>query len=41
MKAAINHEFKGRLEIQDVDIPEISAKDILVKIHACGVCHTD
>jgi len=41
MKAAVNHQFKGQLEIQDVDIPEISPKDILVKIHACGVCHTD
>ncbi|MEI6894291.1 MAG: alcohol dehydrogenase AdhP [Colwellia sp.] len=41
MKAAVNHKFKGKLEIQDIDIPEISANDVLVKIHACGVCHTD
>jgi len=41
MKAAVNHQFKGQLEIQDIDVPEISSNDVLVKIHACGVCHTD
>lgn len=40
MKAAI---FKGRpkLEIEMIKIPEIGPDDILVKIIACGVCHTD
>ncbi|PKG86004.1 alcohol dehydrogenase AdhP [Colwellia sp. 75C3] len=41
MKAAVNHKFKGKLEIQQLDKPTISSKEILVKIHACGVCHTD
>ncbi|MBU2968265.1 alcohol dehydrogenase AdhP [Pseudoalteromonas sp. C2R02] len=41
MKAAVNHQFKGQLEIQDIDVPEITSNDVLVKIHACGVCHTD
>ncbi len=41
MKAAINHQFKELLEIQDIDKPTIEAKDVLVKVHACGVCHTD
>jgi propanol-preferring alcohol dehydrogenase len=41
MKAAVNHQFKGKLEIQDIEKPTIGVKDILVKIHACGVCHTD
>ncbi len=41
MKAAVNHQFKSQLEIQDIDKPTIGVKDILVKIHACGVCHTD
>ena len=41
MKAAVNHKFKGKLEIQQLDKPTISSKEILVKIHVCGVCHTD
>ncbi|WP_417598932.1 alcohol dehydrogenase AdhP [Oceanospirillum sp.] len=41
MKAAVVNEFKGSLEIKDIPRPEIKAKDVLVKIHACGVCHTD
>ena len=41
MKAAVIHEFKGKLDIIDIPIPEIKPKDVLVKIHACGVCHTD
>lgn len=41
MKAAVNHQFKSRLEIQDIEVPEISSNDVLVKLHACGVCHTD
>jgi len=41
MKAAVNHQFKGKLEIQQLDKPEIDKHDVLVKIHACGVCHTD
>ncbi|OOV87902.1 alcohol dehydrogenase AdhP [Oceanospirillum linum] len=41
MKAAVVNEFKGPLETKDIPRPEIKAKDVLVKIHACGVCHTD
>ena len=41
MKAAVNHQFKGKLKIEQLDKPIISNKDVLVKIHACGVCHTD
>jgi len=41
MKAAIAHQFKAPLEIQDIEVPAVGSKDILVKIHACGVCHTD
>ncbi len=41
MKAAVNHKFKGQLEIQQLDKPVIDKHDVLVKIHACGVCHTD
>jgi propanol-preferring alcohol dehydrogenase len=41
MKAAIVNQFKEKLTIKDVPIPDFGAKDVLVKIHACGVCHTD
>ncbi|TWX67386.1 alcohol dehydrogenase AdhP [Colwellia demingiae] len=41
MKAAVNHQFKGKLEIEQLDKPTISSHEVLVKIHACGVCHTD
>lgn len=41
MKAAVVSEFKGPLEIRDIPLPNIKPRDVLVKIHACGVCHTD
>lgn len=41
MKAAVVNEFKSALEIKDVAIPTIGHGEILVKIEACGVCHTD
>ena len=41
MKAAVISEYHQQLEIKDVDVPELGHGDILVKIKACGVCHTD
>lgn len=41
MKAAVVKEFKQELSIEDVSIPKVGKNDILVKIKACGVCHTD
>lgn len=41
MKAAILYENNKELIIEDVDIPAITDNDILVKVKACGVCHTD
>lgn len=41
MKAAVVHHFKERLTIEDLPVPKLGARDALVKIHACGVCHTD
>ncbi|PTB30932.1 alcohol dehydrogenase AdhP [Photobacterium phosphoreum] len=41
MKAAVAHEFKKKLVIEDVKIPSIGVNDVLVNIKACGVCHTD
>lgn len=41
MKAAVVREFGKPLVIEEVTVPRPQAGDILVKIEACGVCHTD
>ncbi|MFB6363392.1 alcohol dehydrogenase AdhP [Paenibacillus elgii] len=41
MKAAVVNEFHQQLEIKDVPVPEIGHGEVLVKMKACGVCHTD
>jgi alcohol dehydrogenase, propanol-preferring len=41
MKAAVVNQFHQNLEIKELPIPEIGYGEILVKIKACGVCHTD
>jgi alcohol dehydrogenase, propanol-preferring len=41
MKAAVVREFGKPLAIEEVAVPRPRAGQVLVKIHACGVCHTD
>lgn len=41
MKAAVVREFGKPLSIEELAIPDINANQILVKMIACGVCHTD
>ncbi|MGO1400427.1 MAG: alcohol dehydrogenase AdhP [Moraxellaceae bacterium] len=41
MKAAVLHEFNQPLQIEEVDIPTPGAGEIVVKMQASGVCHTD
>lgn len=41
MKAAVVHEFGKPLVIEDVNIPEVPPGQVLVKVVASGVCHTD
>jgi len=41
MKAAVVHAFDQPLRIEDVPVPEAGPGQLLVKIAACGVCHTD
>lgn len=41
MKAAVMTEVGGRLSIQEVDLSEPKANEVLVKILATGVCHSD
>ena len=41
MKAAVVRAFGQPLVIEEVPVPRPGAGDVLVKIEACGVCHTD
>jgi propanol-preferring alcohol dehydrogenase len=41
MKAAVVHAFGQPLEIEEVRIPEVAPGQVLVKVVASGVCHTD
>lgn len=40
MKAAVLHGIDD-LRYEDVDIPQLGANDVLVKVTACGVCGSD
>lgn len=41
MKAAVVNEFKQDLEVKTVSKPKPGPGEALVKMEACGVCHTD
>eukprot|EP01034_Spumella_vulgaris_P009590 gene9590-12158_t len=41
MKAAVVRAFGQPLQIEDVAVPAPGPGQVLVKIAACGVCHTD
>nr|WP_116608867.1 zinc-dependent alcohol dehydrogenase [uncultured Albidiferax sp.] len=41
MKAAVVHAFGQPLQIEEVPLPEVAAGQVLVKVVASGVCHTD
>jgi alcohol dehydrogenase, propanol-preferring len=41
MKAAVVRDFGKPLVIEDVPVPAPGPGEILVKVKACGVCHTD
>ncbi|QHE88890.1 alcohol dehydrogenase AdhP [Hydrogenophaga sp. BPS33] len=41
MKAAVVHAFGQPLQIDEVPIPEVLPGQVLVKVMASGVCHTD
>lgn len=40
MKAAVFYG-KNDLRVEERDIPEIGKNDVLVRVHACGICGTD
>jgi propanol-preferring alcohol dehydrogenase len=41
MKAAVVHAFGQPLRIEEVPVPEVPPGQVLVKVVASGVCHTD
>jgi len=41
MKAAILHDFKQQLSIEDVERPRPAADEVLIQVEACGACHSD
>jgi D-arabinose 1-dehydrogenase-like Zn-dependent alcohol dehydrogenase len=41
MKAAIVPSVNSRWEIQEVPTPEPGPGQVLIKIHASGLCYTD
>jgi propanol-preferring alcohol dehydrogenase len=41
MKAAVLHRIGERLKIEDVPVPQPGHGEVLVKVKACGVCHSD
>ncbi len=41
MKAAVVRAFGKPLAIEEIPVPEPGRGEVLVKVIACGVCHTD
>src|SRR4051812_14598226 len=41
IRAAVLEEFGQPLVVQDVDLAPPGSGEVLVRLHACGVCHTD
>ncbi len=40
MRAAV-YRGESRISVDSIDTPEPGAGEILIRVHACGVCHTD
>jgi S-(hydroxymethyl)glutathione dehydrogenase/alcohol dehydrogenase len=41
IRAAVLEEFGRPLQVQEIDLAEPRAGEVLVRLVACGVCHTD
>lgn len=41
MKAMILKAIRSPLQLEDIPIPKIEPNQLLIKVHACGVCRTD
>src|SRR5947209_7858408 len=41
MKAAVLHELKKPMAVEEVERPRPGNGEVLIKVEACGVCHSD
>ena len=41
VRAAVLEDFGQPLSVQEVDLADPGPGEALVRLHACGVCHTD
>ena len=41
MKAAVAYDAGKALVLEDLTLPAIGPRDVLVRIRASGICHTD
>lgn len=41
MNAAILYTYNTPLKLERVDIPQVGPGEVLIRVRACGVCHTD
>jgi propanol-preferring alcohol dehydrogenase len=41
MRAAVLHDFKQPLSVEQVERPAPAPDEVLIKVEACGVCHSD
>jgi alcohol dehydrogenase, propanol-preferring len=41
LKAAVLHGFGQALRIEEVPDPSLEADEVLIRVEACGVCHSD
>jgi alcohol dehydrogenase, propanol-preferring len=41
MKAAVMHELKKPLAVEEMERPQPGESEVLIKVEACGVCHSD
>src|SRR5437763_2225911 len=41
VRAAVLEEFAAPLVVQEVELGEPRRGEVLVRLHACGICHTD
>src|SRR3954449_2519537 len=41
MRAAVLEEFGQPLVVQEIELADPGPREVLVRLEACGVCHTD
>jgi alcohol dehydrogenase, propanol-preferring len=41
MKAAVVHQYKQPLKVEDIEKPVPGPDEVLIRVEACGVCHSD